>query len=567
MPPLPPVPPPSGKFGSRSSIGGFSHRKSFSNSRPVHFEPDEEDLPPPPPEDVPSSSLSASPNRNTPYPQRTRKRNKLIFGDEDEEYVTPVVRHQKQSKSTPIKLNLPPPHSSKDRDIEKKIAHRLGLSLRTLLKLPKAHKWVCYEWYYANIDQSLFMGENDFELYLRDSFPQLKTRMLKKVEWSKIRRLMGKPRRCSAAFFREERDALHAKRNKIRHLQQQKVVDISQYRDLPANIPLPLVIGARVTALLRKEKWDGLFTGTITAVDAVNGCYRIQFDRPGLGSHQVPDYEVLSNDPPEFMPLTSFQSKVRQRFPVIPNRIAETLGNHVDHSVDSQTSLAGKAKTEANINSETGMLGGFPVKFLVTLVRLHKILAVKKKKIYELKSMNNEAEKFRSMQQPLPIEFQKHYAHTVLDLEKLNVDLNEHLKTVQTFASDLVSESTVGLNSMQPEILKQRLFEEAKDFAERSLLNISVKNEKSLNTIAQLLSVVLHLRNFSDAEEVSSFELKTLTEAVQETKSNLLPENRDSFESQVEIHVNHIQSTLSHLGNLGAFAESVANSTTIDHHV
>ena len=30
---------------------------------------------------------------------------------------------------------------------------KLGVRLRNLLKLPKAHKWVCYEWFYSNLDQ------------------------------------------------------------------------------------------------------------------------------------------------------------------------------------------------------------------------------------------------------------------------------------------------------------------------------------------------------------------------------------------------------------------------------
>ena len=71
------------------------------------------------------------------------------------------------------------------------------MALRNLLKLPKAHKWVCYEFFYSNIDRALFEGETDFMVCIRESFPLLKTRRLTRVEWCKIRRLMGKPRRCS----------------------------------------------------------------------------------------------------------------------------------------------------------------------------------------------------------------------------------------------------------------------------------------------------------------------------------------------------------------------------------
>lgn len=38
---------------------------------------------------------------------------------------------------------------------------------------------------------------------------------------------------------------------------------------------------------------DGLFTGQIDAVDTLNATYRVTFDRAGLGTHTIPDYEVL----------------------------------------------------------------------------------------------------------------------------------------------------------------------------------------------------------------------------------------------------------------------------------
>ena len=124
-----------------------------------------------------------------------------------------------------------------------------GVALRNLLKLPKGHKWVCYEFFYSNLDQVLFEGENDFMVCLKESFPQLKTRRLTRVEWCKVRRLMGKPRRCSSAFFAEERAELARKRQKIRMLQQRKqLMDYSTFKDLPESMPLLLTIGARVTA-------------------------------------------------------------------------------------------------------------------------------------------------------------------------------------------------------------------------------------------------------------------------------------------------------------------------------
>lgn len=55
------------------------------------------------------------------------------------------------------------------------------------------------------------------------------------------------PSRCSSAFFSEERTALRQKRQKMRLLQQRKLADVSHCKDLPDDIPLPLVIGTKVT--------------------------------------------------------------------------------------------------------------------------------------------------------------------------------------------------------------------------------------------------------------------------------------------------------------------------------
>lgn len=43
--------------------------------------------------------------------------------------------------------------------IDRAISQRIGLRLRNLLKLPKAHKWVSYEWFYSYIDKPLLLGK------------------------------------------------------------------------------------------------------------------------------------------------------------------------------------------------------------------------------------------------------------------------------------------------------------------------------------------------------------------------------------------------------------------------
>lgn len=386
--------------------------------------------PPRPPPTQPTQVLNAR-----GMPARIRKKNRLFFDDDiinTPHHRIPSAKKPKSSPAkkprtqTPVKIKIekddidkltpkkqsvkdsklgmstsPPPPSSPDR----KIGQKIGLRLRNLLKLPKAHKWVCYEWFYSNIDRCLFAGENDFSICLKESFPELKTRELTRIEWTKIRRMMGKPRRCSQAFFNEERLELEKKRKKIRALQQRKVSDMTNFKDLPPEIPMQLVIGTKVTARLRKPQ-DGLFTGSIDAVDTSNNTYRITFERHGLGTHSVPDYEVLSNEPPETISIMSFQNKFRPRnglSPFSPNK--SPLLNNLKFRKDPLLSGSMLDKPLLPTSSE-GKIGGFPAKLLEKMVLVTKILNIKKLKIKTLKQMNSEAEKFISFDQEISEDFE-----------------------------------------------------------------------------------------------------------------------------------------------------------------
>uniref|UniRef100_A0A3Q3FTB1 Lin-9 DREAM MuvB core complex component n=1 Tax=Labrus bergylta TaxID=56723 RepID=A0A3Q3FTB1_9LABR len=218
-------------------------------------------------------------------PTRSSKRSRL-FREEDEQ---PQQRVPSRSPRRSQRVSTTPQ--------VKKASQKIGLRLRNLLKLPKAHKWCIYEWFFP-----ILTRDNEFCLCLKESFPNLKTRKLTRAVTCLLQ--------VFVSVLDEERTALRQKRQKMRLLQQRKLSDVSNCKDLPDEIPLPLIIGTKVTARLRGVH-DGLFTGQIDAVDTSAATYRVTFDRSGLGTHTVPDYEVLSNEPNETMPITAFAQKHR----------------------------------------------------------------------------------------------------------------------------------------------------------------------------------------------------------------------------------------------------------------
>jgi len=388
---------------------------------------------------------------------------------------------------------------------------------------------------------------------LRESFPQLKTRRLARVEWSKVRRLMGKPRRCSEAFFSEERAELDRKRKKMRLLQQRKMGDSSSYRDLPEDIPMQLTIGSKVTARLRIPQ-DGLFTGVVAAVDISNSTYRITFDRQGLGTHSIPDFEVLSTDPPDLMPLSSFLSKSRHRpLQNITSYLSPPpYGSAFSPQLTGDPLLSGSTPKGKSLRLD-GTLGGYPVKFLYHIVRLNKSLLSKKEKVNNLRDLNSEAEKMKSFGEFITEDFQRKYASKVLEVYKVNEELNKQLKDMSLYTAQFGTEAGPSLSL--PEQIKENCQEDSYDMVNKYNTQDNaacVQSPKLLSLITSLSALMLQVKRVADGERDAA-ELQALKESVADIQATLSGDNVKVFQDCVEVHMQHIQQGLSQMGNLTAF--------------
>ncbi|XP_026491648.1 protein lin-9 homolog isoform X1 [Vanessa tameamea] len=502
-------------------------------------------LPPKPAPSEPVQKLNAR-----GMPARIRKKNRFIFVDDfvntspprQSPKRTPKILAKTPNKQSSVKKQKSPTKTPKNvernedkvsnQSPDRKSGQRIGMRLRNLLKLPKAHKWVCFEYFYSNIDKALFDGENDFMICLKESFPQLTNKKLTQVQWAKIRRMMGKPRRCSQAFFAEERKELERKRKLIRYIQQRKTADIC-VKDLPNEIPMQLVVGTKVTARLRKPQ-DGLFTGCIDAVDTSNNTYRITFERPKLGTHSVPDYEVLSNEPPDTICLSSITQKFRPRY------VMQEIFNLYQPSAPNKNNSQSDPMIGCNDLSKhfDSKIGSYPFPLLELIVKLNKILQAKKGKINRLKEYNCEAEKRKSFGQRMPEDFERKYAATVIDLERMNMDLQEYINEIQMYCQQIAPGPSLAA-MLAPSHLREKCREEAAVLVEKNN-NGSIKESNVIDLVTDLTALMLQVKSLSDSDQ-NAYELSVLQGTMDQIKMKLEPQYQRLFQNNVELHMQRIQ--------------------------
>ncbi|CAL0316565.1 unnamed protein product [Lupinus luteus] len=155
-------------------------------------------------------------------------------------------------------------------------------------------RWCTFEWFYSAIDYPWF-AKREFVEYLNHvglgNIPRLT-----RDEWSVIKSSLGKPRRFSEHFLREERQKLEQYRESVRKHYTALRTGISD--GLPTDLAKPLYVGQRVIALHPKTR--EIHDGSVLTVDH-DKC-RIQFDRPELGVEFVPDIDCMPSNPLDNMP-------------------------------------------------------------------------------------------------------------------------------------------------------------------------------------------------------------------------------------------------------------------------
>jgi hypothetical protein len=260
-----------------------------------------------------------------------------------------------------------------------------------------------------------------------------------------------------------------------------------------------------------------------------------------------------------------------------------------------------------NDPNSNGLLGGFPIRLLVSITRLNKILNVKKEYIKKLDDLNTEAEYIKVNKKFYTKEFQLKYASLIIDIEKLNKDLSNYLVGVQRYCEEYAPDLKVfftNLGCNNSENINKKTLIEAREMVNRlnktSIAASSiVKTSKVVDLVTKLTSIMLQIRDYANATPIATIsetsvdlhdnqnlfdatmmnnnnnenhqpvfdtntyvDTKSINLTIDDIKSTLSASNRRLFEDKVQVHVNHIQSALNYYSKLHAFKDT--DDTIID---
>ncbi|CAA77454.2 Protein lin-9 [Caenorhabditis elegans] len=435
--------------------------------------------------------------------------------------------------------------------------------LYNLLRYKKARQWVMCEFFYSAIDEQIFKEENEFATIIRESFPNLKNWNLTRIEWRSIRKLLGKPRRCSKVFFEEERMYLEEKRMKIRSVYEGSYLNDPSIdlKDLPAKLPRPMVVGNRVFARIRNP-YDGIYSGIIDAV--IPKGFRIIFDKPDIPPTLVSDTEILLDGKLDLLSIAYFIEQANSKLPsgVRPFVAAVRDSSHPhlvrDVLVSRKIERSGgplMGPNDERLNGKNAeMVGNFPLKFLVNLVKLTKLIDIKKGLIRQLNELNADAEIQNMTSDKYSKAFQEKYAKTIIDLEHVNQNIDINMNGIQDHHM-YFSSNDISTSNMKPEAVRQMCSQQAGRFVEHCNQGLNVENVHALTLIQSLTAVLLQVRTMG-TQKISAVDLQSLGDAISEIRTAIHPRNVAFFQDYVEVHMKQFHTIML---ESGALAGTVSN--------
>ncbi|CAF1518130.1 unnamed protein product, partial [Didymodactylos carnosus] len=309
----------------------------------------------------------------------------------------------------------------------------------------------------------LLVAGNEFEIYLKQCFPNLTTSQLTRRQWNIIRRILGKPRRLSNAFLQGEIDSLHSQRQLIRLLQYQDCLDKIEhdFRDLPKYIAQPLTVGTKVIARLR-QPLNGLYSGQIAEING-DSIYRILFDDPEIGFQSVVDFEVSSQKPLQTILLSDKLKNTKFEIDLHHSNDENISGSSTEEQSDSDECTDNEGSDGENIQ--------FPSHLLYRIVRVSCLLCAKRDLIVRLRNMHDRAEYEKSKCIKSGIVFCEEYAQLIQTLAVINERLGIFIEDINIICRTIVSEDQMPVFN-DARAICERSEQQAKELIQKTNVNI-----------------------------------------------------------------------------------------------
>ncbi|CAI0626887.1 unnamed protein product [Linum tenue] len=264
------------------------------------------------------STAQATPSNQFSLPTRVRSRRKISAPK-------PLLEKDREThdglKNGQPKVSIP---SFQDQ------ALILKKNLRNCLSRYELRRWCVFEWFYSAIDYPWF-AKREFVEYL-DHVGLGHIPRLTRVEWGVIRSSLGKPRRFSVQFLKEEKEKLNQYRESVRkHYSELRA---GTREGLPTDLAKPLSVGQRVVALHPRTR--EIHDGNVLTVDHNRCC--VQFAQPELGVEFVMDVDCMPLNPSENLPASL------TRHGLALNKFIENLNDYKTNGSLTEKTMEGHAK-------------------------------------------------------------------------------------------------------------------------------------------------------------------------------------------------------------------------------
>ncbi|CAH2053117.1 unnamed protein product [Thlaspi arvense] len=306
----------------------------------------------------------------------------------------------------------------------------------------RARRWCLFEWFYSAIDYPWF-ARQEFVEYL-DHVGLGHVPRLTRVEWGVIRSSLGKPRRFSQQFLKEEKEKLNLYRDSVRKHYDE--LNTGTREGLPMDLARPLNVSQRVISIHPKSR--EIHDGSVLTVDHCR--YRIQFDHPELGVEFVknPSEEKMHERVKESMPEGYLKLSCETGHPLSsPNYNISSSLKQEKVDISSSDPQAQNGVDEALglqlFNPQPSSSGHIHAREadVQALSELTRALDKKELVLRELKCMNNEVvESQKDAQNALKDSesFKKQYAAILFQLSEINEQARVYEGTIRIILLSLL---------------------------------------------------------------------------------------------------------------------------------